>query len=585
MPTFEIDLNYINAVILIIGQMPPGEFIVFILRYFAWIPITITLLYGIHEVYIYNMKVRFARKQKKMLLAIDIPKDNIQTPKAVENIISQLAGGHASVWWWDVYLEGEFQQSISLEIVSVEGHIQFLIHMNVKFKDLVEAAIFAQYPQARITEVADYTANFPSKFPNDEYDLWGVEFVYVKPQVYPIKVYSHFGDPLTQEYKDPMAAFLEILSRMGKGEHIWFQIILLPISQEWAAEGAKEIDKIMGRQPKSKKTILDQAGDAPLNVLKRTGDVVFGPGEGGATEQKSTEKKMMDLPPGDANKLNYIDQKCSKIGFMVKIRLIYIAKHESFNKAKAAYALVGAIKQFNTEDANSLKPDYKTIGTGGDFFFKFRKNKVVNARRMDLMMGYRKRLLGVGTRPFVMNIEEIASLYHFPIETVKTPLVKKIDVKTAEPPANLPSLSDDIAATLPTQLQSVTSKDTTKSDEELRADPFDYDNDYFERKFAVAKTKTLNDLKPPKPPTPPQPKNVVKESKESGASEVPSLGGDGEVPQATQVPELKSEDSNSNKEFSVFDTNSQDQSKVQNKVEDLDDDMPKQSQPPTNLPM
>lgn len=501
MPSFELDLTGFLDAFTVFGQLPPHLVFWFIFKYVGWIPIFFTFLYGLNLIYIDQMKSRYASKQVKLLLAIDIPKDNEQTPKAVENILSQLAGGHTPIWWWDVYKGGDFQQLFSLEIVSIEGHVQFLVHLNARFRDLVEASIFAQYPQARITEVSDYTKGFPSKFPNDEYDLWGTEFVFVKNSVYPIKVYNDFGDSLSQEYKDPMAALLEIMSRMGKGEHIWYQILVMPIDQTWAGNGQKEIDRLLGKKSNSKKRLVDVISDAPINAVKGVGNIVFGAGEGGDSGHKeSGPRSAHELPPGELNTLKLIDEKCTKIGFLCKIRLVYLAKHDVFNKAKAAYPLVGAIKQYNTQDANSLKPDYKIIGIGGDYFFKYKKHKVLNARKRDLMMGYRKRLLGVGTEPIIFNIEELASLYHFPILSVKAPLVKKIEMKTAEPPADLPGLGE---SDLPIFMQNVINSKISSEEEQEPVDgtpnPFDYNNDYFEKRFGVGKTKTLEDIVP-RPP-------------------------------------------------------------------------------------
>jgi len=486
MPAFEINLNTILNWVLELGALPPDEFLVKLLVYFGWIPIFFVLLYGAREIYVYQMKSRYSGAQQKILLAIDIPKDNEQTPTAVENILSQLAGGHSPTWWFDVYKSGEFQQVISLEIVSIEGHIQFLIHINAKMRDLVEAAIFAQYPQARITEVADFTSGFPTRYPDDEYDMWGTEFVYVKNNMYPIRMYRAFGDPLNQEYKDPMAGMLEVMSRMGKGEHLWYQIIIRPIYQTWTQGGKDEINKILGKKKPPTKTPLDAVTDVPLSLIRESGNLVFGTENEAKSAPDTAGRKITELAPGEVNQLNLIDQKCSKIGFETKIRLVYIAKHEVFSKAKVAGAMVGAIKQYNTEDGNALKPDYKVVGIGGDYFFKWRKNAALNSRKMDLMMGYSKRGIGVGTVPIIMNVEELASLWHFPLFSVKAPLVKKIEMKTAEPPANLPGMGQEDIMTQP-HLADI--PETPKEDT-VEGDGIDFYTDYFEDKFAIGPSKT-----------------------------------------------------------------------------------------------
>jgi len=42
------------------------------------------------------------------------------------------------------------------------------------------------------------------------------------------------------------------------------------------------------------------------------------------------------------------------------------------------------------------------------------------------------------SRPFTFSIEELATVYHFPAEPVKAPLIPKVEARKAEPPIGLP---------------------------------------------------------------------------------------------------------------------------------------------------
>lgn len=44
----------------------------------------------------------------------------------------------------------------------------------------------------------------------------------------------------------------------------------------------------------------------------------------------------------------------------------------------------------------------------------------------------------MGASPFVLNLEELATLWHFPLADVRTPLLQKTQIKQTEPPAGLP---------------------------------------------------------------------------------------------------------------------------------------------------
>jgi hypothetical protein len=41
-------------------------------------------------------------------------------------------------------------------------------------------------------------------------------------------------------------------------------------------------------------------------------------------------------------------------------------------------------------------------------------------------------------KPFIMNIEELATIYHFPGTVATTPTLTRVEAKKGEPPANLP---------------------------------------------------------------------------------------------------------------------------------------------------
>ncbi len=450
----EIDLSGFLAQIEYLGSQGLLEIVWYLFIHGGWVLFLVFLLYVAHEMWLSYVQEKWEAKQEYVLLSISIPKMNEQSPKAVENIFSHLAGAHGSVNIYDKYVEGEKQLSFSLEIISTEGYIQFIIRTSTKFKDLVEASIFAQYPDAEIAEVPDYTEGFPEKFPDDEYDLWGTEFIITEKECYPLRTYREFEHPLTGEFKDPMAALLENYSHIGKGEHVWLQIIVIPIGQkEWKKNGLEHVNKLIGKKTASKKKLSDYAANAPMKVLEATGDILSpggGVGVSGASQEDKPQEKsqMLYLSPGEKDIVAAIEQKLSKIGFRCKIRAIYVGKKEVFQKSRAAHPLIGAIKQFNTVDLNSVKPDYKKVGTGGLIVFK---NIRKNYRRGKIMRAYKTRSdwMGMG-EGFVLNIEELATLFHFPDISVKAPLLKKTEAKRGEPPFSLPAEFEE-QSELPTE--------------------------------------------------------------------------------------------------------------------------------------
>ena len=156
------------------------------------------------RLWLLHIRLAWEHHQEFLLLQIDVPKANEQGPLAVENIFSHLAGAHSTFSFYENWWVGRCQLPLSLEIISVGGYIKFIIRTPVKYRDLVEASVYSQYPDAQITEVQDYVGSVPKQYPNPTHLLWGAEWVPVNHEVYPIRTYKEFEDKLSGEFKDPL---------------------------------------------------------------------------------------------------------------------------------------------------------------------------------------------------------------------------------------------------------------------------------------------------------------------------------------------------------------------------------------------
>ena len=92
-----------------------------------------------------------------VFLAIDVPKRNEQSIQAMENFFDHLQGAHGTFNAWEKYIDRCISAFFFLELVSIEGNIQFLIRTPNSWRNFVEAAVYVKYPDAEITEVEDYT--------------------------------------------------------------------------------------------------------------------------------------------------------------------------------------------------------------------------------------------------------------------------------------------------------------------------------------------------------------------------------------------------------------------------------------------
>jgi hypothetical protein len=408
----------------------------------GWIILLVIFFMGAAALWLETRRGAFVKKIRFILLAVDVPRESEQTVKAIDNMFAYVAGAHSDpANFREKWIEGKIQIPLSFEIISIEGHLQYLIRCAEKLRDLVEASIYAQYPTAEITEVEDYTLTVPSEYPNDQTEAFGTEMIPVRSDVYPLKTYVDFEHMLTSEFKDPLSALLESFSRLGPGEQAWYQIIVTPIPQVAFAEKAKkEIVKLTGQKQAVKKNLAEKALDAPIKIMSAAADVAFGtagaPGER-KKEDNPLMSKVFNLTPGERKVVEGVERKRSKIQFKCKIRFVYLARKEVYNKQKILYSFIGAMKQYNTNDMQALKPESKKVGVNSTLFlFKKRRN---DRRKEKLTSAYRRRSNWVGVPSFHLGTDELASLWHLPvIKDVKAPRLKKTEAKKSEPPGNLP---------------------------------------------------------------------------------------------------------------------------------------------------
>lgn len=437
-----IDLSRFQALL----NLPPDQVFWVIFVNFGWLILGIIFLFGARDVWLFYKQNKWSETHKHVLLAVDIPKGNEQSPKAVENMFSYLGGAHGSQNFYEKWFEGQYQKSFSYEIVSLEGYTQFLIRTPVEFRNLIESSVYSQYPDAEISEVDDYTETVPQSYPDEEWDIFGTEFVLQNPWHLPIKTYPEFEHqigPSETQFKDPMASLMDLCGSLRQGEQFWFQMVVTPTGFDWAKESKAQLDKILGRKKKAKPglfiRLLEFIGDSSELIFPIWQDI------DGKKANKDEKRTMLDLTPIEKRQVEGIHMKSIKMGFQTKIRILYVAKKEVMNKAKVANGFVGYIKQFISLDLNSFKPDLKKTMTKTVYFNK--DSRLVTKKRK-IFKNYVGRS-NDGREPFLLNIEELATLWHFPVEAnVKSPLVQKAPGRKADAPSSLPLAEENPRSSL-----------------------------------------------------------------------------------------------------------------------------------------
>ena len=273
-------------------------------------------------------------------------------------------------------------------------------------------------------EADDYTKMI--RFDLNEKSIWGSDFKLKKEDPYPIKTYIDYGlekDPKEEFKVDPMAPMIEFFGSIGKGEQLWFQIMIRANKNEkkksgtwfgttgWKDEAEELVNRLMKRDPKTK-----IAGElSPAGFLE-----------------------IPSLSKGEQDIISAIERSITKLGFDVGIRGLYIADKDKFRPVNIV-GLIGATKQYNSNTLNQF--------TQARYLARFKypwqdyKGKLQNNARRRVFDAYRRRSYffhPYKTQPFVMNTEELATIYHFPGSHIKTPTVGRVPSKKSEAPSDLP---------------------------------------------------------------------------------------------------------------------------------------------------
>lgn len=402
-----------------------------------WMPFVLPVVFFYS--WMYYIQRLYWRSLDWVVLEIKPPREIERTPKTMEQVFAGLWGSFGTISTkYEKYIKGKLQDYFSFEIVGMNGEIHFYARTLRKYRDLTEAQIYSQYPQAEIKEVEDYTKSIPYDIPNKNWNLWGTRLKLDRDEIYPIRTYPLLID-VTQtkqpNFLDPLAGLMENLGKLKQGEQIWIQLLFRPVADDWREKAnkfaEKFTEKLMGKEKKpSGGVFISEIGgwtEAIGAVAKEF--ITNQPSEFEKKEEKRDNR--MVLLPAERSILEGITEKASKKGYEAKLQWVYIGRRELFSMANVS-AVMGLFNQFANLSMNLLKPDKTSITKANYAFAKARKFY----RQRKLMRLMRQR--SFWERGYVLNIEELATVYHFPTMAVQAPMTPYIEAKKAGPPIGLP---------------------------------------------------------------------------------------------------------------------------------------------------
>ncbi|MFA6533642.1 MAG: hypothetical protein WCT37_00550 [Patescibacteria group bacterium] len=432
------------------GQVPTTSvwaFTWYFLAHGGWLLFVLPMIWYMIEEWIASRRIKYRKRWEWVVLSLSLPRLNLaakagagaaaKPPQAVEYIFTSLSGAWKKIDWIERFFVGKIQPEFSFELISREGYLEYLIRAPRPYRDLVEAAIYAQYPDAEIAEVPDYTEKYKDlRWPDNDngYDIWGTSFNLSKKDFFPIKTWEN----LKEIDSDPLNSILENLAKIKAGEEFWWQIIVTPLENKWQKKGVAFVKHATGLTGSDDYSSLT---GSILGFISYITDEIIYTFLARPEPVKPGEKTVgSNLTAKESAAIESILDKVGKLGFRVTMRAVYIARKEIFNKNKVKEGFLGALHQYTNLYANGLiQSKYTKVSTSHLYYFP--QYRVDHYRKNNILQKYRVRSTRKGSEfgtGFILNIGELASLWHFPLGNTRTLMIKKSEAVKAEAPFYLP---------------------------------------------------------------------------------------------------------------------------------------------------
>lgn len=358
----------------------------------------------------YARKYRTAASSLGMdILRVSVPKDlkggessndtgtqkiheMISVMETIFSTIGSLKAEHGFMSW----LYGR-SDHFSFETVFEHQKIRFYVAVPQRYRHFLEEQIHAQYPDASIEEVPDYNIFTPTGI------IMGSYVNFRRSSCFPIKTYAKLES-------DPLNSLTNTLAKLSDTEGAAIQVVLRSAPAKWRDEGLR-----IARAMQQGKKLSDVSGSGSGGAFKMVGkeikNVAFG-------SKPDAQKEAYRLSPLEEEMVKGLEEKASKAGLDVNIRVAVCTA----SPQRSQLVLNNILQSFG---------QYNIYEYGNSFV------KAMPRRRSVLIEDFIHRAFSEPYR-IVLNAEEAASIYHFPLSTTETPKIDWLTSRKALPPSNIP---------------------------------------------------------------------------------------------------------------------------------------------------
>ncbi len=277
--------------------------------------------------------------------------------------------------FWQRLLKGQYL--ISFEIVSKIDGIGFYVVVPDELLTFVEKQINGAYADAEI-DIID---------PNEVWDRGAVtavaEINMAGPPYYPLKTYKDM------EKNDSLNLLTSAMSNLKADEVLALQYVVSPATEAWRGAARAFIG----------------------HVKNKAADPEKGRGV-------------------DTSIVEGVEKKAAKPGFDIAIRVIAIAGSKTIAESHITN-VVGAFEQFTDVRYNKLKRRRlkRNRSLVDDFIYR---KMVIHSLYIPIFN------ISIYRNTAILNIEELATVYHFPNKNIQTPNIIWLTARKSSAPSNTP---------------------------------------------------------------------------------------------------------------------------------------------------
>ena len=291
---------------------------------------------------------------------------------------------------------------VSLEIVVQAGVISFYVAVPPNLRTFLEQQILSHYPHASIVEIADYNIFLPHGVTK------GFYLKFARSSAFPIKTYL-------QLEADSLNSITNALSKVKPEAGAAIQIVARSAKKSWRREGVR----IASSMQQGKSLAQAGKGGSLAKTMRVMGEIFGSSFSAKKKDDKNKTPEPHHLSPLEQELVKGLEQKASKAGLDVTIRLVASAPTE-LDAQRYLSDVANSFAQFSIYEYGNRFEAYKPMSLD-KFLHGFIHRRLETSHKL------------------VLNSEELASLYHFPLALTETPNIRWLQSRGAPAPVNIPT--------------------------------------------------------------------------------------------------------------------------------------------------